>query len=418
MPRLVTPPRHAPRRKARPDAPCRWAARLPPLGVAGLFAAAVLASAVVLASAGGAPVELIGTTPPGRLVYGEARYPLSFEHAAHAERSDCATCHAGVAESTAAAEAFWPSMAVCATCHPQADDTETPGACAHCHPGYRPLWPEPGGLLGVRDPRFPLSAPPRAVRPARHVRFSHRAHAAVACADCHSPQVRGGASLPAERTCLDCHAATGAATECAACHATQRDGRLLTRLQANAVAPPAVLRPRDHDRDWAIGHALAVSAGGDAQCAVCHAAADCMTCHDGVLGFDSPHAPGFTFEHSFEARRDASACATCHTASTFCVDCHVDANVSTGETARPPLGAELHPAGWLAPGGGTHALEAQRSLLECASCHVESDCAQCHAFINPHGAGFFERCETLLRANPRLCARCHDDPARLRALCD
>jgi hypothetical protein len=75
-------------------------------------------------------------------------------------------------------------------------------------------------------------------------------------------------------------------------------------------------------------------------------------------------------------------------------------------------------------GAGHHAWEAQRNLQACVSCHVEKDCATCHATqamggrgtgfggpgqsTNPHPAGFRSTCSTALRKNARPCLVCHD----------
>ena len=81
-----------------------------------------------------------------------------------------------------------------------------------------------------------------------------------------------------------------------------------------------------------------------------------------------------------------------------------------------------------------HAWEAQRNINACASCHVERDCATCHATparggrgfgpktgpaglgdsgfggqgVNPHPRSFRDRCAGALRRNARPCLVCHD----------
>ena len=76
-----------------------------------------------------------------------------------------------------------------------------------------------------------------------------------------------------------------------------------------------------------------------------------------------------------------------------------------------------------------HAWEAERNISACVSCHVERDCAICHASAamggrgsgfpagpgqgtDPHPIGFRSRCASALRQNARPCLVCHtpDDP--------
>ena len=152
-------------------------------------------------------------------------------------------------------------------------------------------------------------------------------------------------------------------------------------------------------------------------CFVCHGEADCLACHDGQLTVHSIHPPGYVNQHAALARRDQTNCSACHTTTTFCIDCHADAGVTADEGYRPPVGTQLHPPGWLEAGGGDHAREAQINMQTCASCHPESDCADCHAAINPHGSAFYSRCQALLNANPQVCLRCHASTTGLDVRC-
>ena len=129
-------------------------------------------------------------------------------------------------------------------------------------------------------------------------------------------------------------------------------------------------------------------------------------------------------------------CTSCHRAQSFCVSCHQRAGV----TLSGPYGAfagrgRFHPpkSVWTDPPrtAGHHAWEAERNIEACVSCHVERDCAICHASTrvggrgpgggsmgqgtNPHPVGFQSRCRTALRKNARPCLVCHDpaDPQLL-----
>jgi hypothetical protein len=82
---------------------------------------------------------------------------------------------------------------------------------------------------------------------------------------------------------------------------------------------------------------------------------------------------------------------------------------------------------------GHHAWQAERNLSACVSCHVERDCATCHATagmggrgdvggqgagqgnLNPHPASFRNQCRGALRQNARPCLVCHrPDDAELQ----
>jgi hypothetical protein len=76
-------------------------------------------------------------------------------------------------------------------------------------------------------------------------------------------------------------------------------------------------------------------------------------------------------------------------------------------------------------GQGHHAWEAERNISACVSCHVERDCASCHAtaavggggVANPHPPGFSSRCGRPLRTNARPCLVCHDPADPTLGMC-
>lgn len=329
-----------------------------------------------------------------------------FDHALHAAQFECVQCHEGVRASTHSAQEHTPRMEDCARCHPQVNDTEDGAACSFCHDGYRPLWPEPGGLFSVRDPRFPLSGPEPSVPLRPNLVFAHSGHGAIDCAHCHVDEGTGGASLPREATCLDCHQREGTQLSCVGCHPAREDGNLEVRLPANARTGEQQLRPVNHDAGWGLAHAAAVGAD-PTSCFACHSDNDCLSCHQAMLGIDSRHPPGYRSHHAMDARRQSSSCAACHEASSFCVDCHIDAGVHDISQADAMLGGRFHREGWVESPGGEHGIVAQHGLFECASCHQESTCAECHVDVSPHGSGFLSRCSDLLDAEPGMCHRCH-----------
>jgi hypothetical protein len=352
------------------------------------------------------PVDLLETWTPSEAVYPPHTLAVEFDHAAHAAQFDCQSCHAAVATSAHVADDLLPSMEDCGRCHPQAADTEDPDACRSCHADYRPVWPEGDGFLAVRDPRFPLVGPEPVVRFQPNLIFSHVGHTAWTCDHCHPSQTDGGAALPSMADCTDCHRRERAQVACQTCHPSGDDGRLVTHFPGNRQRSELALRPRDHDESWAESHGLAAATAADA-CLTCHAERTCLGCHDGALATDAIHPVGFRTNHAWAARRIDSDCTSCHVASGFCLDCHTDAQMVATPPHRPPLGARIHPEGWVEFDGGEHGRAAARNMVECASCHQESSCAACHQQVSPHGPHFLERCRSLYSANPRVCGRCH-----------
>jgi hypothetical protein len=112
------------------------------------------------------------------------------------------------------------------------------------------------------------------------------------------------------------------------------------------------------------------------------------------------------------ARQDEPRCDACHRRQTFCTACHE--RMGIGNNADPQFRdptADVHPVGWLTPGPLHHGVQASRNISQCASCHREEQCLQCHATafgVRPHPPGFRDNCGSTLRKNERACHKCHD----------
>lgn len=224
------------------------------------------------------------------------------------------------------------------------------------------------------------------------VRFDHRKHEAVACAQCH-PKVRrslrpGDRLNPSESACVSCHAPFKAdgTPDCGRCHPgytpqldpgvrDTRKARPWPKL-ANQEAPALVF-----------GHAPHLARG--ARCIDCHGLPEaptlprmdsCQSCHDGQLASDR--------------------CATCHLS-------HPDGRLKT----RLPFG-RLRPADHADPGFATggHGV-AGRTPDDCASCHAPTDCQRCHdSRIKPleiHPADYLIAHPAHARRNDPDCSSCH-----------
>jgi hypothetical protein len=400
----------------------RSAAPLRQLRRAALLVAgvAVLALAAWGAARAGAARAAIGdgAIAPS-VIYPPQRLPLVFSHATHATTA-CLTCHVTARTSQSATDRMIPAEAVCAGCHPidRAAPTrvvagQPPATCVTCHPTW---------TAGQPVERVEILTP--------HLKFSHAAHAATACASCHGDVAAvtssSRAMLPTMATCLGCHDAEtsdGADPACGTCHLQNVGGVLRTELPDGQLLPtPSSSASADdaHDADFLRRHGAVASTVG-ATCGACHDQAMCTDCHLGQTSERVFHAPGYERSHAAEARRGTPDCAVCHRAQTFCAGCHDRLGVGTRPPSEFVAGDALrafHPAGWASTSiadPNLHAAEARRNLPSCTSCHREDDCLTCHSAqpgivrVSPHPPGFrgSAACRAMDKANRRMCLRCH-----------
>ena len=312
--------------------------------------------------------------------------PQGFPHLKHALAGvTCTRCHANV--FTNPTGLHLPDDASCIGCHAKPHDTHP---CLGCHAAAGAV----EQLAETRD----------------HLVFDHGTHAAATngnCMRCHTGVADSGDHmLPPMATCFRCHdheAARDART-CNACHRNLEDTKLL---------PQSHLA---HDGDWMHEHGTRAAASGDV-CQSCHREQFCAECHGktvaalpATLQFSNPFAPsvhraGFAARHSLEARAEPGACATCHSPDR-CASCHLARGIS-GNGRRSP-----HPPGWVgpAPGDNEHGREARRDPSACASCHDgagQSLCVGCHKVGgvggNIHPAGWSSR----VSVSAMPCRLCH-----------
>ncbi|MEO8622040.1 MAG: cytochrome c3 family protein [bacterium] len=331
---------------------------------------------------------------PGLLVFSHQ------QHAAKTKGVTCESCHA-LADS-----ASWMAVARatperCVSCHTQgkgahlADGT----VCSTCH---RTLT----GAVALTDARVAgLPKPP--------------SHARADFATSH-----GGAARTSTASCATCHARES----CQRCHvdgareplirALGADARVARLMSGKAAVYPT---PSDHrSTQFALLHGTAAHASS-ARCATCHARASCESCHTGEGARDvlrrmpdareataagvqlrharpvalpdlslvanvtprsmpAPQAPalrhdttlrvvrvhaiGFARAHGAQAASGAAQCASCH-AQRFCIDCHAGERVTR----------RYHVSNFVS----THAPQAYRRETDCASCHsTEAFCRDCH----------------------------------------
>ena len=286
-----------------------------------------------------------------------------------------------------------------------------------------------------------------------NLKFNHKLHAArgIACALCHAsadmaqaPVTR--ADLPMMATCLGCHDGKQATARCSACHLTEPDGRLKTKLVSVAtmaaggtgpLVPSGSLRGIDaHGPTFKRDHA---PAGRDeSYCLTCHKRNDCIDCHGGVVRPPDIHPADYVSLHVVDARRNVPDCSSCHRAAVVLRRLPPAARASpptpragcpggartTRSAPGPASRRSTRRAGSRDAGGAvisnprpnSHSLAAQRNIRTCVSCHREESCLACHSAdptrgptISPHGPNFRDtaRCKFLSARNKRACLKCH-----------
>jgi hypothetical protein len=414
-----------------------------------------LATAIAIAAgaAAGGALGAVVSPAPSPLIYPAETIPIAFDHAQHARLgATCESCHQSAQTSTSAADNLIPPEAACRSCH-KIDRTQPTKAVAHgqgaarcdaCHKDATGSAWMPGQAAMAEPPRVVLARP--------NLKFNHRLHAArgIACALCHAnaetqqaPVTR--VDLPLMATCLGCHDGKQATARCSACHITEPDGRLKTKLVSVAtraaggngpLVPSGSLRGIDgHGPTFQRDHS---QAGRDeSYCLTCHKRNDCIDCHGGVVRPPDIHPADYVSLHAMDARRNTPDCSACHRTQTFCVGCHQRSGVAPdpegglpGRRPNNPFGTgtglkSFHPPGWVRDAGGavistprasSHSLAAKRNIRTCVSCHREESCLACHSAdpargpsFSPHGFNFRDsaRCRFLAARNQRACLKCH-----------
>lgn len=251
-----------------------------------------------------------------------------------------------------------------------------------------------GGARGER--RSPIVYPEQRI--AIRMDHSHEAHRQLPCVRCHvnATESRRASDLliPPERACLPCHAeqidrASASVDRCGTCHAGYGE--------EGAAVVPASRFPTARIR---FSHAEHAREG-----------LTCLECHG-----DVPLSTIASREHLPTMR----SCFRCHggarpTAPTACATCHATLGDGRLRTAFPE--GELLPPAWL------HGMEHDRDWIVrhrwvgadqgelCASCHSESDCADCHdGRVRPprvHPNDWLTVHTTAARRNEPRCTSCH-----------
>ncbi|HYQ31472.1 MAG TPA: cytochrome c3 family protein [Polyangiaceae bacterium] len=386
------------------------------------------------------PGALPGDNGPSPAIFPSQELTIRFDHRRHVKdlKLTCTTCHEKARSSRNSADSLLPKGTRCDACHGsdhrnalqvRPHPTERKGQCAYCHLGY-------SSSAGNQVARLSLPKP--------NLRFDHALHVTrnIGCAQCHGAlenlELATRDQLPRMRGCLNCHqapdpAAGRARAECRTCHLTDPSGMIKVSFASGPLSPPNWLHDAGHGPDWIERHK--VVAGNDSRfCANCHTEKSCADCHDGRVRPRRIHPNDWLSMHSVPARENQQKCASCHRDQSFCLSCHQRVGITmSGPLANLAGRGRFHPSKseWT-DGPRTprhHAWEAERNISACVSCHVERDCAICHATAamggrgagfpagpgqgtDPHPLGFRSRCASALRQNARPCLVCHtpDDP--------
>ncbi|MCL2379634.1 MAG: hypothetical protein FWC81_02445 [Coriobacteriia bacterium] len=181
------------------------------------------------------------------------------------------------------------------------------------------------------------------------------------CVDCHSTVTHGIQSrFPRTynmNSCLTCHAANvgrfGTTNDCSLCHEGNHESVGVTEVRMT------------HGSEWRTTHAM----GNLNTCWACHPQDYCVRCH----GVGYPHSPNYISAHGRDATDANADCASCHQNTQWCDDCH-------GGHEMP------HPDNFLQD----HAQIADHVIDDesCLVCHIQNDCAACHA-AHAHPGGSF-----------------------------
>lgn len=255
------------------------------------------------------------------------------------------------------------------------------------------------------------------IKATKPIIFDHPLHIDVgmSCDDCHSNMEHlsvGARAIPSHDDCASCHTVDDD-QHCAMCHRDPDDpvgmpskGEFYIGFAHNEHIKSGLNCEQCHSNLDKIDAVPAIPMMSD--CQSCHlqmsASLSCEICHDGKRPLPQDHKM-FTWkqtDHGLEARHPVSDCAVCHTQQS-CNQCHQGINL----TGTP------HAPHWVF----NHSVEVGFGA-QCMSCHqTRSQCVDCHRKMlpipHPIGAGYANRQdggEHMLefKMYTESCLSCHD----------
>lgn len=366
----------------------------------------------------------LSAAPRSYAVYPKQELPLKFSHQKHlAKGMSCTSCHVGAEQSTQASTRLLPGGKHCDSCHgashppppPVKGQPKQPRKCGMCHElNARGLVAKsvvaPPARLRFSHKAHQKTACARCHSNLAKVDLATRDHlpTEASCLECHDGKKQSNA-------CQLCHPQSGSGK--LSIRADRPAGMAPLMPSGSRRGPMA------HDLRFVFDHANIARAQRD-QCMSCHVEQFCSDCHGNGMRPLQLHPAGFLGTHGMDASTNTRACMSCHQQATDCRACHLRFGISDGRTLGqgpgPSTGPRLafHPPGYASAAGiSPHASDARRNISACASCHSEDSCLGCHATqgaslpglgATPHGSSFVSsgRCSAL-RANRRMCLKCH-----------
>jgi len=324
---------------------------------------------------------------------------LKFSHRRHLDVG-CDGCHAGVEKSTRGTAGRYVAKGEhggCVECH----EEEVKGRCIFCHVK---------GKDRVKIPRFD-----------RGLQFSHSSHASrvkKGCASCHpaahSAERPGTPLVPSMTQCTEsCHRSATAELRCNLCHSQlwrqRRRPQALFGHQGDFVRRHGTLA-RDTGR--------CASCHDQTFCGDCHAKTAALPLairYPDRIQASFIHRGEFVGRHATEAQARPESCRRCH-GTRHCSSCHELRGVflPTVSSTMNPSGT-VHGAGFMTPEDpGFHGVRARRNISACASCHdrgPRSICINCHQTGglggSPHPSGFRRGDKKGACRSLPMCRSCH-----------
>lgn len=378
-----------------------------------LVALALACVGASVVPAWGAPTALGAPTAPaapgraGSLVLSPSPPSVRFSHRAHDARGiTCLRCHPQAASSRSAVDLLLPTEAECRACHPVERGAADAEACGKCHLG------SPSARVAAAPPALKHSHAAHAALPCA------RCHATAAddsarpglpdmasCMSCHLDGARAN-------RCTACHLATPSGALDVG----------LGRSDGPRLLPSGARWGDAHLPGFAGDHRAAArrpdrvcsACHEESTCDACHQGAS------SALAFHPPEYLRVHAIDARRASTDCGTCHRAQTFCVGCHQrVGVGTGAASEWRAGQGPGGGFHPVGWASSERGRaenlHAREARRNLTACTSCHREDECLPCHSAdagglrVTPHPPGWrgSARCRALDRANRRMCLRCH-----------
>ena len=114
------------------------------------------------------------------------------------------------------------------------------------------------------------------------------------------------------------------------------------------------------------------------------ALSDCPVCHSSV-GVIATHGDFFVKEHRLLAQKAGNNCADCHQQS-FCLDCHKGGGIEPDLKKSLSTKGEYMPKTHRSDFISIHSIKATDNRQNCYRCHESSFCQDCHTKIRNKGS--------------------------------